>query len=211
MYDLEEQEQIDALKYWWKRNGKAVMAGGVVFVLALMGVQGWRSWQRGQTEAAATLYDAVTAAASAKDKDVKKVVAAAKAVEDAHPGSGYAPRAAFVAAKVATDANDRATAKEQLEWAATHASEAQLKELARLRLAGVLADDKHYDDALGQLALVSDAKFSALAAALKGDILVAQGKLDDARKAYKAALDAPGAGQIHQITQTKLDALGEGS
>jgi predicted negative regulator of RcsB-dependent stress response len=211
MYDLEEQEKIDALKYWWKRNGKAVMVGAVAFVLVLFGVQGWRSWQRSQTEAAATLFDAVVTAAGAKDKDVKKIVAAAKAVEDGYPNSGYAPRAAFVAAKAAADANDRATSKEQLEWAANHASEPQLKEMARLRLAGVLADDKHYDDALAQLAQVSDAKFAALAAALKGDILVAQGKLADARKAYKAVLDAPGGGQIHQITQTKLDALGEGS
>jgi len=209
MYDLEEQEKLDALKDWWKRNGKAVIAGFALFVVALLGGQSWRSWQHSQTEAAAKLFDALNATVASKD--VKKIVAAAKSVQDAYPKSGYAPRAAFVAAKAAYDAGDRAAAREQLEWAGAHAEEQPLKEMAHLRLAGVLADDKRYDDALAQLAQVTDTKFAALSASLRGDILVAQGKLADARRAYKDALGAPGGGQIHQVTQTKLDALGEGS
>ena len=209
MYDLEEQEKIDALKDWWKQNGRSVIAGVVVFVLALGGGQGYRYWKQKQREQAAVLYDAVVA--GAKQKKLKDALDAARSIEETFPSSGFAARAALVAAKAAFEGGDRVGARAQLEWASDHADEVPIRNIARLRLAGVLADDRKYDEALTRLSSVDDSRFSALAADLRGDILLAQGKVADARKAYRAAIDAAAGSQQRQFTQTKLDALGEGS
>ena len=165
MYDLEEQEKIDALKDWWKQNGRSVIAGVVVFVLALGGGQGYRYWKQKQREQAAVLYDAVVA--GAKQKKLKDALDAARSIEETFPSSGFAARAALVAAKAAFEGGDRVGARAQLEWASDHADEVPIRNIARLRLAGVLADDRKYDEALTRLSSVDDSRFSALAADLR--------------------------------------------
>ncbi len=207
VYDLEEQEKIDELKAWWKQWGNAIIAAVAVFVIVFAGIQWWRSHQRALAGEAATLFAAVTKAAEAKDP--KKVADAAKAIADKYPTSAYAPRAALVAAKAAFDKGDLAGAKSQLEWAVTNSKEDELKSIARLRLAAVLSDEKNFDGAIKQLDANTGAGFEAATAAMRGDILFAQGKLSDAKIAYAAALAKSEPTGDKQLLQLKLDALGD--
>jgi predicted negative regulator of RcsB-dependent stress response len=116
--------------------------------------------------------------------------------------------AALVAAKSAFEANDLKSAKAQLQWAVDHGAD-EFKAVAKVRLAGVLLDEKAYDEALKVLAGDVPAQFAGAVADRKGDVLAAQNKLTEARAAYKAALDAtdkknPG----RQLIQMKLEAIG---
>jgi predicted negative regulator of RcsB-dependent stress response len=207
VYDLEEQEKLDELKAWWKQWGNAIIAAVAVFVIVFSGIQWWRGHQRALTGEAATLFAAVTKAAD--EKDPKKVADTAKAVIDKYPASAYAPRAALVAAKSAFDKGDFAAAKSQLEWAVKNSKEDELKSIARLRLAAVLADEKNFDGAIKQLDANTGAGFEVATAAMRGDILFAQGKLSEAKNAYATALAKTEPTGDKQILQLKLDALGE--
>ena len=206
VYDLEEQEKLDELKAWWKQWGNSIIAAVAVFVIVLSGIQ-WRGHQQVLAGEAATLYDTLTKAAG--EKDAKKVADAAKAVMDKYAGSAYAPRAALVAAKTAFDKGDMAAAKTNLEWVIANAKEEELKSVARLRLASVLADEKNFDGAVKQLDANTGVGFEVATASLRGDILLAQGKLVDAKNAYAAAIAKSDPETNKQLLQFKLDALGD--
>ena len=207
-YDLEEQEQIDSLKTWWKMYGNLVTGLVVAASLAMVGWQGWNWYQNGQATKAAAIYGVLEQAVAAGD--AQKVKAAAGELAEKFGGTHYATLGAMLAARQSFDAGDLKTARTQLSWAADNAKD-ELKDLARLRLAAVLLDDKAYDEALKQLegtrATALDARFLEL----KGDVLAAQGKSPEARTAYKAALEktAEKAGAGRELLQQKLDSLGE--
>ena len=113
------------------------------------------------------------------------------------------------AGRVLYDAGDLAAAKTQLQWAVDHGDE-EYAHLARVRLAGVLLDEKAYDQGLALLKDEPPAAFASLYADRRGDLLAAQDKRDDARAAYRKALDKLGEAEpaTRQIIQFKLDALG---
>lgn len=205
-YDLEEQEQIANFKAFWNRFGNLI---SWVLILALGGYAAYNFWnthQRGKAVEASALYQEVTRLAETGDN--AKVQRAAGDLESKFGGTAYGPMAALVAAKSAFDANDLKTAKTQLQWAIDNGND-EVKSVARLRLSGVLLDEKAYDQALALLNAEFPAQFAAQVADRKGDVLVAQNKLPEARTAYQAALDKmdkrhPG----RQIVQVKLDAIG---
>jgi predicted negative regulator of RcsB-dependent stress response len=208
VHDLEEQERIDALKAWWKSNGNTVIMAVAVFAAVMAGMQGWRWYQQKQNVEAAGVYQAVQAAA--QTNDVKKIREAAGAIIDKYPSTPYATRAALEAARVNYESGDSKSAKAQLQWVTEHAGEAQARDIARLRLAGVLLDEKNYAEALKLLDIKHDAAFDGLYADLKGDILASQNKAAEARTAYQAALakiDEKSA--YRKVVELKLDALGE--
>ncbi len=206
-YDHEEQEQLASLKAWWNQYGN-LLTWLVVAALALYaGWSGWRYYQRDQSAKAAVLYEEIVKAAEAKD--MAKVTRAAGDIEDRFAGTPYAQMGALVAARAANDANDLQVAKAQLQWVIDHGRAEEYKAIARLRLAGVLLDEKAYDEGLKVLAADMPEAFAALAADRKGDLLFAQNKIDEARSAYQAALDKTEAkNPARQLIQLKLDALG---
>jgi predicted negative regulator of RcsB-dependent stress response len=205
-YDHEEQEQIANFKAFWDRFGNLI---SWVLIIALGGYAAynfWNSHQRKQAAEASGLYDGLTEAIQAKD--AAKIQRLTGDIESKFGSTAYAPMAALAAAKAAFDANDLKTAKAQLQWAADHGDD-EYKAIAKLRLSGVLLDEKAYDQALAQLNGDFPAQFAAEVQDRKGDILVAQNKLAEARAAYQAALDKmeknhPG----RQVVQVKLDAIG---
>lgn len=206
-YDLEEQEKVEAIKAWWTEYGTSLILGVALFVAAVMGAQGWRYYQRSQAEQAATLYLEVEKAAAARDD--KKVRAAAAQVMDKYGGTAYGARAALLASRSAYEAGDLAGAKMQLTWVADNAKEDELRDVARLRLAGVYLDEKNYADALKALEAPHGAAFNALFSDMKGDVLAAQGKGAEARSAYQAALEKLDKGSPYRgYIQLKLDVLG---
>ena len=207
-YDLEEQEQLAALKAWWQENGTMVVTAISAVLIAFASWQGWNYYQRNQAAQASGMYDAVQKAA--RGGDLKQVREAAGAILEGYPRTAYAAMAALVSAKAHFEGGDLKTARAQLAWVAENAKDEGMQDIARLRLAGVMLDEKAYDDALKTLDAKHGAGFDSLFLAARGDVLVAQGKKDEARGAYKAALekaDARDAAQRASI-QLRLDALG---
>ena len=205
--DLQEQEQIDAIKAWWKDNGNSILAAVLVAVVAFGGWRGWQSHQKNQAAEAATLYAEFTK--QLDSNDAKRVNDAAAAVMSKYADSAYAARAALLAAQVNEFSKDVPHAKTQLQWVIDHADEAALKDVARLRMAAILLDEKSYDAAMTLLNAAHPDSFSGLYSDLKGDVLNAQGKTDEARTAYKLAFEKTDAKSMYRnLIQMKLDALG---
>ena len=205
-YDLEEQEQIANFKAFWARFGNLISWVLIIALGSYAGYNFWNSHKRTQSAEAAALYDQLAEAAQANDN--AKVQRMAGDVESKFDGTAYAPMAALVAAKTAFDANDLKTAKTQLQWAVDHGND-EIKSIARLRLSGVLLDEKAYDQAMALLNADILPQFAAEVQDRKGDVLVAQNKLAEARTAYQAALtkmDKRNPGR--QIVQIKLEAIG---
>ena len=207
-YDLEEQEQIDTLKTWWKMYGNLVTGVVVAASIGVIGWQGWNWHQRSQSAQAAAIYGVLEQAVATSD--AQKVKAAAGELAEKFGRTNYASLGALVAAKQSFEAGDLKTAKAQLAWAAENAKD-ELKDLARLRLAAVQLDEKSYDEALKQLDAAHAPAFDVRFLELRGDVLSAQGKKPEARAAYKGALEKSEGkpGPSRELLQQKLDGLGE--
>jgi predicted negative regulator of RcsB-dependent stress response len=205
--DLEEQDQLDALKAWWKANGtKVLMVVGLV-VVVIVGYQGWNQYQAKQAEAASTQFMLL---GDTNSSDVKAINAIAGEIMDKYPSTPYAARAALLSAKVNYTAKDIDSAKAQSEWAYKNAKEAAVKTLAQLQLAGILFEQKDYEAALKLVNEKHETSFDGLFADLKGDILVAQAKPAEAKVAYQEAIKSFEFGSRYaRYTQHKLEALGE--
>jgi predicted negative regulator of RcsB-dependent stress response len=207
VYDLEEQEQIDEMKAWWKQYGGLVILVAVVALLTVAGMRGWSYYQARQGVEAGELYSQLQGAVGANDP--KKVQDIAGVITDRYKRTGYAAFAALAAAKAAFETGDRASAKSRLQWVVDNGRDAETRDIARLRLAAVLLDEKSYDEALKLLETAHVETFSALYADLKGDVLVGQGKPQEARAAYQTALDKSDSKSGYRaLLQVKLDALG---
>ena len=205
--DLQEQEQVEALKAWWKDNGKMVLLALALVLGGFAAMQGWQSYKSNQSLAAATLFSELVKQVGSND--TKRINDAAAAVADNYGTSAYAPRALLLASMANIQARDAARAKTQLQWVIDHAGEDGLKNVARLNLASVLLDEKNYADALKLLDTPHPDSFAGLYADLKGDVLNAQGKPEEARTAYQQALDKTDAKDAYRgLIQMKLDALG---
>jgi predicted negative regulator of RcsB-dependent stress response len=208
-FDLEEQERLDALKDWWKQNGPVVYVALAVFIIAVAGIKGWRYYHDTRADAAAEAFAELEKNVSGGD--AKKLPEGARQLMDKYPESPYAARAALAAAQASFDAKDSEGAQKNLRWVIDNSKLSQFQSIARLRLAAVLFDSKKYDDALKVLDENKDTAFLPLTADLRGDILAAQGKTAEARAAYKLSLEKIQANNpLRQITQMKLDALGDG-
>lgn len=208
-YDLEEQEQIDTFKAFWERWGNLILTSVTVVLLAFAAYRGWGWYQTNQAAQAAEAYEQLRV--SADKKDLSKVKESAGVVFEQFGSTVYAPMAGLVAAKAYVEANDTKSAKAALQWVIDKGNEGEFRQVARVRLSGILLDEKQFDDAL-KLVVGNDAgRYAAPLADRRGDILVAQGKRDDAKAAYKLALEKYDASSpMKRLVQIKLDALDAG-
>ena len=207
-YDLEEQEQIAAIKGWWNDYGKLVMLVVIGCLVAIAAFQGWRYYRAQQADRASALY--MQLAEAERANDAKRVRDIAGQIIDSYGSSQYAGMAALAAAKAAVATGETEDAKKRLQWAAERAKEEEMRDVARLRLAGVLLDEKKYDEALKLLSTKSGDAFAMLYADLRGDVLSAQGKAAEARAAYQQALDKTEPNSNYRrLVELKMDALGE--
>ena len=205
--DTHEQEQVEALKAWWKENSKWVVVTLVLAAIVFGGVRGWKTWNAAQAAGAAMLYAEVEK--QAQSNDPKRVNDAAAAMVSKYGSSTYAALAQLLAAQINILAKDSATASSQLQWVIDHASEAALQDVARLKLASLRLDEKKYDDALKLIEAAHPEAYDGLYFDLKGDVLSAQGKTEEARAAYKQAFDKSDAKSGYRsLIQMKLDGLG---
>jgi predicted negative regulator of RcsB-dependent stress response len=209
-YDLEEQEQLATLKAWWNQFGNLVTWLLIIVLAGYAAWTGWNYYQRTQANQAAQLYEELQKAVAAKDD--AKVQRAASDMTARFGRSAYAQMGALAAAKSAFDANNLKAAKTQLQWVMENGQGAEYKSIATIRLAGILLDEKAYDEGLKLLSNDFPEQFAGAVADRKGDILVAQAKIEDARAAYKLALDkTDNKNPARQLIQLKLDAIGGAS
>jgi len=205
-YDLEEQEQLDEFKAWWKLYGKMVINAALAALLAYAVFQGWTYYKNNQAVTASTQYQELLVT---DEKDLKAIQGKSAALMEKYSATPYAGRAALFAAKANYQAGDAKSAKEQLTWTVSHAQETSVAALASLQLANILAEEKDTDGALKLLAAKHDAGFDGLFADLKGDILVGMGKATEAKLAYQEALaKLDPQGKYRALTKQKLESLG---
>jgi len=206
--DLEEQEKVAELKAWWKHYGGLLILALVAAVLAVGGVQWWRAYQRNQAAQAGMLYETLSKAVQADD--AKAMREAGGALAEGYPSTLQASLGALVAARFYFDRNDLKNARAQLQWVVERSPSEDMRDLARLRLAAVLLDDKALDEALKLLDERHAEAYDAQYAALKGDVLVAKNQAAEAKLAYRLALDKSGKndGAFRESLRMRLDALG---
>jgi len=205
--DLEEQEQLDEAKAWWKLHGNKVIWGVTLFLLAAAGWRAWETWTRNQAAEASMLFDQAVQATSLND--LKTAKDAAGRIMENHARSAYAAPAAWLAGHINYETGDLKSARAQYEYALDHARDDGARQLARLRLAALLFEQKDLAGAQKLLEEAFDPAFQGLAGQLKGDILVAQGKTAEARAAYKLALEKLGdKSPLKPLVEIRLDGLG---
>jgi predicted negative regulator of RcsB-dependent stress response len=207
-YDLEEQEKLAAIKDWWREYGKLVILAVLACALTIAAFQGWRYYRAQQAERAAALFMQLDLAERANEH--KKVRDIAAQMIERYGSTAYAPIAALAAAKASFNTGELDEARKNLAWAAEHAKEDEMRDVARLRLAGVLLDQKKHDEALQVLSAKPLDSYAPLYADLRGDVLAAQGKPAEARAAYQAALEKADPGSPYRrVIELKLDAVSE--
>lgn len=205
--DLEEQEQLDAVKQFWKRHGNLISGLLVVGLLAYAGWTGWNWWQQEQATQAGAMFDELDKAAEAADTD--KVAQVFGDLKARYPKTAFAHQGGLLAAKTQVAKGQTEAAQATLEWVGTHATETEYQTIARLRLAGLLLDQKEYDEALKQLDAAAAPGFEALVADRRGDVHMAQGKGEEAKAAYTQAWQAMDPKvDYRRLIEAKLAALG---
>jgi len=205
-YDLQEQEQLDELKAWWGKYGNLIMLVATLALLSFAAFHGWRWYQRNQAEEAAGVYAELERALTAREAE--RVNTLSSTLTSKYGGTLYGPMAALQAARWYAEIGDTAAARLRLQWVVDHSDFPEIVAVARVRLAGVLLDEKNYDDALKVLDAASPGVDAAAVADRRGDVLFAQNKIEDARLAYRDALTkADVQHPLRQLIQLKLDAL----
>ena len=205
--DLQEQEQLDDLKAFWKRYGNLITWVITACLLAFAGWNAWGWYQREQATKASAMFDELDKAATAGDAE--RVGRVFGDLKERFGRTAFAQQGGLLAARVQFDKGQADAAKASLGWVAENAQEDEYRSIARLRLAGLLLDAKQYDAALKALDAASAKEFAALVADRRGDVLLAQGKNDEARAAYQSAYKAMSEKlDYRRLIEAKLTALG---
>lgn len=205
--DLEEQEQLDQIKHFWKQYGNIITWVLIVVMGAFASWNFYNYWQRSQAQQAAALFDEVDRAVLASD--ASRMDRVFSDMKDKFGGTAYAQQAGLLVARqyVALEKSD--AAKAALAWVAEQSSDAGYQALARLRLAAISLESKNFEEALKLLNMSYPASFEALVADRKGDVLVLQGDKAKAVAEYEKAyrlFDVRT--EYRRLVEVKLNALG---
>ena len=200
-----DEEQAEALKKWWNENGKFIMAGIVIGIGAIFGWRGYNAHLVQQAEEASVLYEEMLVAS--RENDSENIAVYANRIIEGYKSSTYATFATLMLAKIAAEAGELEEAETHLKSVLSNNQQEEFGHVARLRLARVLIAADKLDEADKTLSVSKTGDFSARYEELRGDILVKQHKIDEARQAYQKALANSTSGS-QPILQMKLDDLG---
>ncbi len=205
--DLEEQEQLDQLKHFWKQYGNLITWILIAVLGSVAAWNGYHAWQRNQSVQASAMFDEVERVV--RSGDVEKTQRAFSEMTERFPRTTYAQLAGLLLGKMAFDAGKIESAKAALAWVIENGSDRAYVAIARLRLSGVLIDAMAYDDALKTLSAELPDEFVSLVADRKADIYVLQNKKTEAQAEYlKAFKSLDEASQYRRLVEVKLNALG---
>lgn len=205
--DLEEQEQLDELKHFWKQYGNLITWSLIAVLGAFAAWNGYRYWQHSQATQAAVMYDEIERAV--QSGETARIDRSLADMKDRFSRTTYAQQAGLLAAKAYFDKGNIDAASAALSWVADKSSDPGYQAVAKLRLAGLLLEKKSYDDALQQVSGTFPKDFAGLMADRRGDILIAQGKKVEARAEYeKAYKELDERAEYRRLVEVKLNALG---
>lgn len=204
-YQTEEQ-QVEALKSWWKENGRSIIIGVVVGVSAIMGWKAWQNQIHTQAEQASNIYEQLLAANENKEGDA--VTKLGQQLVDGYADTAYAEYAALFLVKQSVLSGEMEQAKAQLNALINQSKQQDIVHLARIRLAQLQLDENNPAGVVQLLSPIDAGSFTALYEALLGDAYVAMDEKEKARQAYRKALLKPS--QNSGLIQLKLDDLGAG-
>ena len=205
--DLEEQEQLDQIKHFWKQYGNLITWVLIVVFGGIAAFNFYNYWNRSQSAQSAAMYDQVERAA--QTGDLALLDRALSDMKDKFGGTTYAQQAALLAAKTFYEKGNKDAARAALAWVADKASDDGYQAIARLRLAGILIETKAYDEAMKQLSASFPKEFDPLVADRKGDVFLIQGKKAEARAEYeKAWKGLEDRAEYRRLVEVKLNAMG---
>ena len=205
--DLEEQEQLDELKHFWKRWGDLITWVLIAVFGSYAAWMGWQSWSAKQSAQSAALYDTVERAAFSDDMALLERSVAD--IEDKFASTSYAQQAALLAARVYQDKARPVDARKQLTWVIDKSDDAGYQALARLRLAALWIEEKNFDAARQQLSAKAPVSFEPLFADRSGDIDLLENKPAQAIQNYQKAWKGFDANaEYRRLVAVKLAALG---
>lgn len=205
--DLEEQEQLDELKHFWKQYGDLITWVLIAVVGAFAAWYGYQYWQHNQAAQASVMYDEVDRAVKAGD--TARVDRSLADMKERFGNTTYAQQAALLAAQDYYDKGNADSSRAALNWVAGKASDQGYQAVAKLRVTGILFEKKAYAEALQQLTGDFPKDFAGLVADRRGDILMAQGKKAEAKTEYEKAwkgLDERA--EYRRLVEVKLNSLG---
>lgn len=203
-YETEEQ-QVEALKDWWKQNGLAVIGGAVLGISALVGWRGWNWYQDNQTTEASDIFAVVQEAAN--KNEAAALQEQTDILRNKYASTPYAPLAVLHQAKNQIDQGDNVAAEESLRWVLKNSKQDSVENVARLRLARLLLAEDKVDEAQAMLNSGMSEAYASLANEIRGDIFVAKGEIEQAKEAYDQAMQAASGGGIEYL-QLKRNDLG---
>jgi len=203
-YETEEQ-QVEALKDWWKQNGMAVIGGAVLGISALMGWRGWNWHQEKQATEASDIFAVVQEAAN--KNDVSALHEQTKTLRDNYASTPYASLAVLHQAKNQTEQGDIAAAEKGLRWVLKNSKQDTVQNVARLRLARLLLADNKVDEAQAMVSGGMSDAYASLANEIRGDIFVVKGEIEQAKEAYDQAMQTASGGGVEYL-QLKRNDLG---
>ena len=203
-YETEEQ-QVEALKDWWKQNGLAVIGGAVLGISALIGWRGWNWHQEKQAIEASDIFSVVQEAAN--KNDVSALQEQTKTLRNNYASTPYASLAVLHQAKNQTEQGDIAAAEEGLRWVLKNSKQDTVQNVARLRLARLLLADNKVDQAQVMVSGGMSDAYASLENEIRGDIFVAKGEIEQAKEAYDQAMQTASGGGVEYL-QLKRNDLG---
>lgn len=205
-FDLEEQEQLAQIKAYWERYGTWIVALLSLVILGVVGYRGWNYFQQKKSTEAVALYASVVK--STQENKLTESKSTVDQLQQNYRQTAYAPRAALLLAKQQFSLKDYVGAKASLQWVVEHTNEEFLKALARYRLATVNLEENNYEEALNALGKQYPEAMTLLFEDLRGDILYAAKRHNEATTAYRAALEkADLKNPYRDQVQTKIDAI----
>ena len=205
--DFEEQEQLAELKHFWKQYGDIITWVLIGVFGSVAAWNGYQYWQGRQASQAAVMHDEVDRAV--QSGDAARLDRSLADMKERFSGTIYAEQAALLAAKAYYDKGNVDASRAALSWVVDKASDEGYRSIARLRLAGILIETKAYDEALKLVSGSFPKDFAPLAADRRGDVLLAQGKQNEAKAEYQTAykgLDERA--EYRRLVEVKLNALG---
>lgn len=188
--DLQEQEQLASLKAFWDKYGGFITTIVTLGLLVYAGFNGWRYWQVKQAREAAAVFESLEKSASSRD--LGGLTSTVGNLIGDYGSTAYASKGALLAARAFFEAGDNRQARAQLQWVADKGFSDAYKATARIRLAGIMLDEKAYDEALKTLDFSAPESHLALQQDRLGDVQLARGDKAAAIKAYDASLAAMG-------------------
>jgi len=209
-----EEEQIEAIKSWWKENGKSLVLSIVVVISAVVGWKGWQQYQANQASQASALYqnlvDAVvlTVGNQADAGAMSTAEHLSERLKGDFSKTSYAQFGALLMARVAVDQGDLNRALQKLDWLLSGRAEGDILRVATLRKGRVMAELGNVEDAIALLQNADSGAFEAGYQELLGDLYAISGRVEQARAAYNRALEVSQASQGQAILRMKRDDLG---